>query len=100
MAGRSRKTTNAKGEPAREPANDRDGLGVGDLARGILAKEIKPRVADVRRLAEAVLTGAGAGKKGKAGGGKKKDKLRPEKKGGGDKTDKKLAKIPGQKAKN
>lgn len=98
MAGRSRKTTSAEGEPASEPANDRDGLSVGDLARGILAREIKPRAADVRRLAEAVL--ARAGKKGKGGGSKKKDKARPDKKGGSGKKVTKLAKIPGQKAKN
>ena len=99
MAGRSTKTTSAEGKPTREPGSDQDGLSLGDLARGILAKEIRPRVAEVRRLAEAVLARAGAGKKGKAGG-KKKDKPRPDKKGGEDKKVRKLAKIPGQKSKN
>ena len=88
--------------PAAKPADARDGLSVADLARGILDKVIRSRAQDVRRLAEAVLAGGakpkkakkdkagkdGAGKDG-AGSGKKKDKSK-----------KKLAKIPGQQAKN
>jgi hypothetical protein len=94
MAGSSKttKTARAKRPPAPEPANDRDNLSVTDLARGILAKEIRPRVTDVRRLAEAVLAAASAKPKKAAkaaGGGKKKDKSKK----------KKLAKIPGPRAK-
>ena len=100
MAERERKTTSTRGQAAREPTDDRDGLSVADLARGVLAREIKPRVADVRRLAEAVLAPAAGGKKAKVEGGKKKDRPRPDKKKGGGRKVKKLAKIPGQKAKN
>ena len=53
------------------------------LAKAILAREIRPRVAEVRRLAEAVIVGAA--KKNAAKKGKKA------------KTVRKLAKIPGQK---
>lgn len=73
-----------------KPADSRDDLTVADLARGVLSREVRPRVSDIRRLAEAVLAAPGAkpgkGKKGKAGGKKAKGK-------------KALAKIPGQKAK-
>lgn len=51
------------------------------LARAVLDKTVRPRVADILRLAEAVLSG------GKA------------KKAKGDKAERKLAKIPGQKKK-
>ena len=90
MAGSSN-TTGARGKPpaAQEPANDGGELGLADLARGILAKEIRPRAVDVRRLAEAVLAGGGKPKKAKADGGGKKDKNKK----------KKLAKIPGQRTK-
>jgi hypothetical protein len=95
MAGSSKITTAAKGKrpPTPKPANDRDELSVTDLARGVLSKEIRPRVTDVRRLAEAVLAGGSAkpkkaAKKDKAADGKKKDKGK-----------KKLAKIPGPRAK-
>jgi hypothetical protein len=78
--------------PKPQPADDRDSLSVADLARGIVSKAIRARALDVRRLAEAVVAGASAklkkGKKDKAAGEKKKDK-----------GTKKLAKIPGQKAK-
>ena len=98
-----RKTTSAAKrkppapEPAAKPADARDGLSLADLARGILAKDIRSRAQDVRRLAEAVLAGGAKPKKAKkdkagkggAGSGKKKDKSK-----------KKLAKIPGQQAKN
>ena len=90
MARPSKTTTAAKRKPAApKPVDARDGLSVLDLARGILSKEIRSRVQDVRRLAEAVLAGGGKPKKaGKADGGKKKDKSK-----------KKLAKIPGQQSK-
>jgi hypothetical protein len=55
-----------------------------DLARAILARQIRPRITSVRRLAEALL--AKGAKKGK----KKAKKA--------DKKVRKLAKIPGQKA--
>jgi hypothetical protein len=60
-----------------------------DLAKGILAKVIRPSVKDVQRLAAAVMDSVEkrAKKKKATGGGKKK---------GGKK---KLAKIPGQKKK-
>jgi hypothetical protein len=89
MAGSSKSTTTARGKrpPAPKPAPDSGELSVKELARGIVSKEIRPRAADVRRLAEAVLAGGdGKPKKAKkADGGKKKDKSK-----------KKLAKIPGQ----
>ena len=97
MARPSKTTTAAKRKPAApKPVDARDGLSLADLARRILTKEIRSRVQDVRRLAEAVLAGGGKpkkakkdAKKGGADGGKKKDKSK-----------KKLAKIPGQQAKN
>lgn len=73
--------------PTTEEMTDRQ------LAEAVLARTIRPRVADVRRLAEAVLAkpakkkGKGAAKK--AGGKKAKQQ----------KADGKLAKIPGQKRK-
>ena len=43
-----------------------DAMSAAELARGILAKEVRPRAGDIRRLAEAVLDGRGAKpKKGK-----------------------------------
>jgi hypothetical protein len=83
-------------KPAAKAADARDGLSVADLARGILDKVIRSRAQDVRRLAEAVLAGGARpkkAKKDKAG----KDKADGKKK---DKSKKKLAKIPGQQAKN
>jgi hypothetical protein len=97
MAARKTRTTSSDQEPAPKPADSRDDLSLADLARGVLAKEIKPRVSDVRRLAEAALAST-AGKKKAKGGGKKKDKARSDKKEAGRKV-KTLAKIPGQKAK-
>lgn len=89
MAGTRKTTTTAQGKrpPAPEPAPDSSALSVKELARGIVSKEIRPRAADVRRLAEAVLAGGGGKPKKakKADDGKKKDKSK-----------KKLAKIPGQ----
>lgn len=55
------------------------------LAEGILARTIRPRAADVRRLAEAFLAA-----------GRKPDKKKKSKKAEGKKR--KLGKIPGQKA--
>ena len=83
-AARRKKPTAPK--PAAKAADARDEMTVADLARGILAKEIRSRTVDVQRLAEAVLAGSAKPKKAKkADGGKKKDKSK-----------KKLAKIPGQ----
>ena len=59
------------------------------LAEGILARTIRPRAADVRKLAAAVIA---AGRKPD----KKKKKKKGEKSAGGKKR--KLSKIPGQKA--
>ena len=92
MARGSKTTIAAKrtAPPVPKPADDRDELSVAQLARGILAKDIRPRAGDVRRLADAVLAAGKPkkDKKAKADGAKKaKDK-------------KKLAKIPGQKTKN
>ena len=92
MAGENKTTTAARRRPpAPKPADARDELSLKDLARGILSKEIRSRAVDVQRLAEAVLAGGAKPKKAskKAGGGKKKDKSK-----------KKLARIPGQQAKN
>ena len=95
MAKPSKTTAARRKPPAPKPVDERDGLSVADLARGILSKDIRSRAVDVRRLAEAVLAGGAKpkkskkdAKKGGADGGKKKDKSK-----------KKLAKIPGQQAK-
>jgi hypothetical protein len=88
VAGSSKPTTaQGKRPPAPKPAADSSELSVKELARGIVSKEIRPRAADVRRLAEAVLA-AGDGKPKKA---KKADRGKKK-----DKSNKKLAKIPGQ----
>ena len=59
----------------------------------MLARTLRPKVADVRRLAEAVLAKNGAKKKSKLkkAAGKKSKAVKP---------DRKLAKIPGQKRKS
>ena len=101
MAERIKSKTIARPKPpaAPKPANDHSSLSLSDLARGILSKEIRPRVGDIRRLAEAVIAGAEAGpKKAKAAGEGKKHKTRPDEKGGKKKKNK-LARIPGQKVK-
>lgn len=86
-----------KQAPSPPPAGPLQELGLADLARAILSREIRPRVADVRRLAEGVLatevrpgkeSEQAKGKKGKGGAGKKS---------GGKKH--KLAKIPRPKSK-
>lgn len=58
------------------------------LAEGILARTIRPRVADIRRLAEAVLAAAR----------KPAKKTKKSKKKAAKKAERKLSKIPGQKA--
>lgn len=72
-------------------AVDQDSLTLKQLARAVLDRSLKPRTAAVRRLAEAVLAGAGGKKKSK----QKNSASSPAKsgkKGGGKKR--KLAKIP------
>jgi hypothetical protein len=94
------------------PANDQGELSLTDLATGILSKEVRPRAADIRRLAEAVLAPAApaAGKKPKAAkkakdeapkkdGKKKKARAADTAKPAAKKDGKKLAKIPGAKTK-
>jgi hypothetical protein len=77
-------------KPATDPATppDQDAMPLKELARAILDRAIRPRTSAVRRLAEAVL-GMGEGKSGKKADKKKK----------GSKKARKLATIPGQKAK-
>ena len=95
MAGQSSTTTGAKARPvAAKVADDRDQVPLADLARGVLSKEIRPRAADVRRLAEAVL--AGSAKKARKDARKAQAAKDGRKK---DKSKKKLAKIPGQQTK-
>jgi len=83
MAARSGKTPPDQAPPAAAPAPapriDTAGLDLKALAAAILAREVRPRVADVRRLAEAVLKKK---KKGKKAGGKNR----------------KLSKIPARKS--
>ncbi|HWK41301.1 MAG TPA: hypothetical protein VNR60_05155 [Croceibacterium sp.] len=79
--------TPAADSPPPAPAPDRDSLSLAGLAQAILAREFRPRVREIRRLADAVLATEEKRARKKAGGGKK----------GGKKH--KLAKIPGQKAK-
>lgn len=67
-------------------ATDRTDLTLPDLARAILAREFRPRMGEIRRLAEAALAAAERKKKKKKAAGKAVRKKR-------------LAKIPGQKAK-
>ena len=88
---------------AQAPANentivDQDALGLTALAEGVVAREFRPKVATVRRLAEAVLAlqvelsepkkRSKKSAKAKASGGKATTKKK-----------RKLAKIPGQKGK-
>lgn len=60
-----------------------DAMSAVQLAKAVLAGEIRPRVGEVRRLAEAVIEKPAAKKK-------------KPKKGKAKKADRKLAKIPGQ----
>ena len=71
---------------AKPPALDGSTLSLEDLAEAVLARRLKPRAADLQRLAEGVLK--------RKKGGSKKD---ASKKAGGKKTKNKLPKIPGQK---
>ncbi|GAA0271842.1 hypothetical protein GCM10009127_10150 [Alteraurantiacibacter aestuarii] len=73
-------------------AVDQDSLDVKALAKGVLARDFRPKVSTVRRLAEAVLA-----KSAETGKKKKKKKASASGKSGGKKR--KLARIPGQKDK-
>ena len=66
--------------PAETPAPVAEPLELKTLAEGVLARTIRPRVGDIRRLAEAVL---------------KPDKKKKKK--AAKKAERKLSKIPGQK---
>jgi hypothetical protein len=86
MAARSGKASTEEAPPPPAPArppSDTAALDLQALAEGILARTIRPRVADVRRLAEAVLRK------------RKKSGKADAKKAGGKKR--KLSKIPGRK---
>ncbi len=96
------KKADAPQEAANENStSDQDALGLTALAEGVIAREFRPRVSTVRRLAKAVLALQGdvaelrkAGRKAakaKAVSGKSAKK--------GNKKKRKLAKIPGQKGK-
>lgn len=81
-------------------AVDQDALGIKALARGVLARDFRPRASSVRRLAEEVLS------KPKPKPKKPKEKKSASVKAAGKSSDKssgsknrKLAKIPGQKGK-
>jgi hypothetical protein len=73
------------------PAPEPEALDTVSLAERILARTIRPRTADIRRLAEAVLAVARKPAKKKT----KKSKKKAAKK-----AERKLSKIPGQKAAN
>jgi len=79
-----------------EAIADQDRLSLEQLAKGVLAREFRPRSASIRRLAEAVLALAEADA-AKAAKKKRASKKSGSKKPGGKKR--KLAKIPGQKKK-
>lgn len=70
-----------------KPAPTTETFDLRTLAEGILARTIRPRIADTCRLAEAVL----------AGGRKPSKKKKKKKKKGAKKAERKLSKIPGQK---
>ena len=86
---------------------DQDSLGLKELAQGVLDRDFRPRIASVRRLAQAILDAeqkaSAAEVPGEKGRSKKSKKSKPaaaakgKKKGGGKKR--KLAKIPGQQGK-
>ena len=77
--------------PAAAAPVDSASLGPMALAEAILARKLRPRVADVRRIAEALLeTARSPGKKKKK---KKKDGTKAKKAAG---RKRKLIKIPGQ----
>ena len=70
---------------------DTSALSLKQLAKAVVARTVKPRAADIRRLAEGVLAAVSRKEKGA-----KKDGV---KNGKGRKAKQKLAKIPGQKRK-
>ena len=80
----------ARDSKAAATTTDQDAMDVKALAKGVLARDFRPRANSVRRLAEAVLAkdapAAKPKKKKKKGSGKKAGKKR------------RLAKIPVQKA--
>lgn len=87
----ARKQSNTPDEPANENApTDQDALALDALAKGVLAREFRPRTASVRRLAEGVLALQDDLKKARK---KTRAATKPKKK----KKNKKLARIPGQK---
>ena len=69
---------------------DQDALSLKALAKGVIAREFRPRASSVRRLAEAVLDPSKPRKKNK-------DDFAKADKSSGNKR--RLAKIPGQKGK-
>lgn len=88
MARPATKPTDAPASPgenpspvAPQPRMDTASLGLADLANAILARQVRPRAADIRRLAEEVL---------------RKKKRKKDKKDG---KARKLSKIPARKAK-
>lgn len=83
----------AKASPPPQPANDAGELGLAELAAGVLSRDIRPRVADVRRLAQAVLAAEKQSRKDTKQAKGKKDKRAAGKKSG---KKRKLAKIPRQ----
>jgi hypothetical protein len=95
-SGRTRATKAVPEPPV--AANDQAELTLEALAQGILSRKVRPRTSDIRRLAEAVLAPSPEAKpkkvKALANG---KDEPKADKKAA--KKKKKLAKIPGQKAK-
>ncbi|TIX49609.1 hypothetical protein [Alteraurantiacibacter aquimixticola] len=87
----SQTKTPAPANDAADAPIDQDALDLKALAKGVLARDFRPRVSSVRRLAEAVLGEPAAPAKAK--------KSNKKKKASGKKSGKKrLAKIPGQKS--
>lgn len=93
MAETSTAGSEATGADAKGAAPPTEEMTDRQLAEAVLARTVRPRVADVRRLAEAVLAKTPK-KKGK--GGTKKS---AGKKAKAPKAARKLARIPGQKRK-
>lgn len=86
MAARSKSPDKEPSAAEPTPPAPTTAPGLQELAEGILARTIRPRVGDVRRLAEALLEAVRRPAK--------KKKKKAEKKSGGKKR--KLSKIPGQ----
>ncbi len=76
------------------PPAEQDAMVIEDLAKGVLARDFRPRAGSIRRLAEAVLAPPASPAKPRKK--KKKKKKAATEKGSGKKR--KLARIPGQKA--